>query len=130
MSDEDQEFETIREYDSYEEVRYEVQQKRDTSWEYRYKIVDLNRGETHYRSGYHQAKALITVIRSSDIDLNQNDDTVMIPVDIALMKKPQITTYLCGVLEHDPSTVGDMMGVSRETIVKYLNRASERRYSE
>jgi hypothetical protein len=51
-----------------------------------------------------------------------------IPVEIALEGNPSIAVYLCGVLNYDITQVAKKMGITEETVKKYILRLEEPPY--
>jgi DNA-binding NarL/FixJ family response regulator len=91
------------------------------SEELRFKTTDKRKGSKYISRSRVQALAVGILIEDYNIDPQQHSNDC-IPIEIATDGNPAIVAYLLGALGYSRGEVCDTLGISNQTISKYISR--------
>lgn len=92
--------------------------------ERRYKTVDKETDKKYISESRLQALAVEVLIEKYDIDPKEHGSDC-IPIEIATDGNPAIVAYLLGALDYSRSRVCDTLGISNQTVTKYISRVRQ-----
>ena len=91
------------------------------SEELRFKTTDKRKGSKYISRSRVQALAVGILIEDYNIDSQQHSNDC-ISIEIATDGNPAIVAYLLGALGYSRGEVCDTLGISNQTISKYISR--------